>query len=67
MEKDFRATQFLNDYPDILTVAQMSEITGECPATIRTAAACGQLKGMKIGRRWFFLKETFLDYLRGIE
>ena len=67
MEKEYRATQFLNEYPDFLTVAQMSEITGECPATIRAAAARGQLKGIKIGRRWFFIKQVLIDSMLGAE
>lgn len=60
MEKEY-STQFLNEYPDVLTVEHLSEITGECPATIRTAATRGQLKGIKIGRRWFFIKQVLID------
>ena len=65
--QELNPVSYLSEFPDVLTVSHLSQITGECPATIRMAAANGQLKGMKIGRRWFFLKQTLIDSLQGAE
>lgn len=54
---------FLEDYPDVLKMEHICEITGETRATIRRAVIEGQLQGHKIGRRWFFSKQALAKML----
>ena len=53
----------LDDYPDLLNVEKMREITGLSAATIRQECADGKIPAVRIGRRWFIPKALFIDYL----
>lgn len=57
----------MEQYPDVLRVEHVCEITGESAATIRRAAQDGQLKGCKIGRRWFFSKAQIAQMLGAVD
>lgn len=40
-------------YGDLLTVEDVSEVTGLSRQTVRACMAGGQIPAVKIGRRWF--------------
>lgn len=55
----------LDAYPNLLGVPELSELTGQCPATIRSLCARQKLPAVKIGRRWYVARSSFVDYLNG--
>lgn len=56
---------FLRDYPDLLNVGHMREITGLSAQTIRAECANGRIPAVRIGRRWFIPKALFAEYVGG--
>lgn len=57
--------EMLADYPDLLTVQHIREITGLSEQTIRHEIALGHIPGCRIGRRLFVPKCTFIEYATG--
>lgn len=56
-------SQHLADYPDLLTVRDLRELTGLSAQTIRTEINGGSLPGCRIGRRLYVPKAHFIDYI----
>lgn len=54
----------LEEYGDLLTVADMREITGLSDQTIRYQINTCQLPGCRIGKRLFVPKDEFIKYVR---
>ena len=57
-------TGLLADYPDLLTVEHICELTGLSPQTVRKEINEGRLPGCRIGRRLYVPKPGFLDYVK---
>lgn len=53
---------FLADYPDLLTVRHMREVTGLSEQTIRKEINEGRLSGCRIGRRLYVPKTALAEY-----
>ena len=53
----------LSDFPELLTVAHLSALTGLSEQTIRAECAKGALPALKIGRTWFVPKARFVELL----
>ena len=53
------------DYPDLLTPAHLSEITGQCEATIRSLCGRGKLPAVRIGKRWYVPKTAMAAFVNG--
>lgn len=63
---DNAATRVLfEDYPDLLTPMHLSEITGQCEATIRALCARGALPAVRIGKRWYVPKTAMVSFVEG--
>lgn len=56
----------IQDYPDILTVEETSELLGTCTKTVYNMIKRGELKTQKVGRLIRIPKSYLLSYL-GIE
>lgn len=56
----------IQDYPDILTVEEASELLGICTKTVYNMIKRGELKTQKVGRLIRIPKSYLLSYL-GIE
>ncbi len=56
-------TQFMESYPDLLTVGHLHELTGLSEQTIRAEINVGKLPGCRIGRRIFVPKQSFLAFI----
>lgn len=56
----------LRDYPDVLTVEQVSELLGVCTKTVYTMIRRGELKKQNVGRLFRIPKSYLMEYL-GIE
>ena len=52
-------------YPDLLTPQHISEITGQCQATIRSLCVTQALPAVRIGRRWYVPKPALIEYVQG--
>ena len=59
------APEFLSQYRDALSAADVSEITGISEQTIRAELEAGRLPGCKIGRQWVIPKPGLIAYLYG--
>lgn len=59
------APEMLANYPDLLTVQHIHEITGVSEQTIRAEINAGRLPGCRIGRRLFVPKCKFVEYALG--
>lgn len=57
--------QMLSDYPDLLTVQDLHEITGVSEQVIRAEVRAGHLPGQRIGRRIFVAKPVLIQYMMG--
>lgn len=53
------------DYPDLLTVQHLAEITGSAEQTVRRAMDAGQIPSVRIGRRRYSPKSRFIEYIEG--
>ena len=56
----------LRDYPDVLTVEQVSELLGVCTKTVYSMIRRGELKKQNVGRLFRIPKSYVMEYL-GIE
>lgn len=61
-----RTLRKLRDYPDVLTVEQVSELLGVCTKTVYTMIKRGELKKQNVGRLIRIPKSYLMEYL-GIE
>lgn len=60
------ATMMLfEDYPDLLSPTHLSEITGQCEATIRSLCNKGKLPAVRIGKRWYVPKTAMVSFVEG--
>ncbi len=59
------APEMFADYPDLLTVQHVNEITGVSEQVIRKEIAEGRLPECRIGRRLFIPKCRFIEYALG--
>ena len=54
-----------SDYPDLLTIKDVSEITGMTPQYLRRLAREGRIPAVRIGeRRWYLPKVRFIEWLK---
>ncbi len=60
-----RVQMLFEDYPDLLTPAHLSEITGQCEATIRSLCGRGKLPAVRIGKRWYVPKTAMAAFVNG--
>jgi hypothetical protein len=51
------------DYPDVLTIADISEMTGFCKETIRRYIRFGEIKPFEVSRKWYVPKPCFLEFV----
>ena len=51
------------DYPDLLTIAHLQELTGLSSQTLRREVIEGRLPGVKIGRRIFVPKHRLISFV----
>ena len=56
----------LREYPDVLTVEEVSELLGVCTKTVYSMIRRGELKKQNVGRRFRIHKSYVMEYL-GIE
>ena len=56
----------LRNYPDVLTVEQVSELLGVCTKTVYAMIRRGELKKQNVGRLFRIPKSYVLEYL-GVE
>lgn len=56
----------IQDYPDVLTVEETSELLGVCTKTVYNMIKRGELKQQTVGRLFRIPKRNVLTYL-GIE
>lgn len=56
----------LRNYPDVLTVEQVSEVLGVCTKTVYAMIRRGELKKQNVGRLFRIPKSYLMEYL-GIE
>ena len=57
--------RILANYPDLLTVDHIQELTGLSKQTIRSLINDGSLPGCRIGRRLFVPKAKFIAFVNG--
>lgn len=50
---------------NVYTVEEVSELLGYRDLTIRRLIREGQIKGRKLGNRWYVTEEALQDYFRG--
>jgi len=53
----------LSDYPDVLTVAEASELLGVCTKTVYKMIKNGQIKKQNVGRLIRIPKNNIITYL----
>lgn len=63
--KQKETSEMFGDYPELLTVADMHNITGLSERTIRAELTSGALPGCRIGRRLFTPKKAFIEFVNG--
>lgn len=56
-------SELLADYPDLLTVGHVCELTGLSAQTVRKEINAARLPGCRIGRRLYVPKPGFLDFI----
>ncbi len=56
-------SKILPDYPDLLGIPHLVEITGQSAQTMRGLCARGELPAVRIGRRWYVPKASFVEFL----
>lgn len=57
------AQMFFEDYPDLLTPTHLSEITGQCEATVRSLCSKGKLPAVRIGKRRYVPKTAMVSFV----
>lgn len=58
-----RRAELLANYPDLLTVKHVCELTGLSAQTVRKEINAGRLPGCRIGRRLYVPKQGFTEYI----
>ena len=59
-------TEMFAGYPDLLTPAHISEITGMSVQYARTMCRTGMLPAVQVGKsRWYVPKQRFIAFLIG--
>lgn len=53
----------LEDYPYMMTSAQVAEFTCATSQEVRRLLARGELKGCRVGKKWLVPKLALLNYL----
>ena len=61
-----KAIRRIQDYPDILTVEEASELLGVCTKTVYKLIKNGEIEKKNVGRLFKIPKSHLMDYL-GIE
>jgi excisionase family DNA binding protein len=54
----------LENYADILTAEDVSNLLGLHPATVRKMARANELPCKMIGSRWYFLRDEVVKHIR---
>lgn len=54
--------QFLSNYGELLSVGDVSKITGLCTRSVRHYLQNGYLPGVKVGARWIISKQKLIDF-----
>ena len=67
LEVEQAYTLFFKDYPDVLTVVQVSEILGVCEKTVLTLLNKQKICSFKIGRIYRIPKIYLLYYLEIVQ
>lgn len=55
--------QLFDGYGDLLSIQDLSEITGLSEQTLRAEVVNGRLPGCRIGRRLYVPKSRFIEYV----
>lgn len=55
-----------SEYPDLLGIPHLVEITGQSAQTMRGLCTRGELPAVRIGRRWYVPKASFVEFLAGV-
>lgn len=55
----------MDKYPEIMTVEEAATMLQMNPTSLARKAKRGDIPGNKPGKRWIFVKEHLLEYLRG--
>ena len=58
--------ELFSDYPDLLSPADLADITGQCEATMRSMCAKGRLPAVKVGKRWYVPKPAMVEFVMGV-
>ena len=58
-----RSIKRIQDYPDILTVEEVSELLGICPKTVYKLIKNGEMKKRNVGRLFRIPKIYVLSYM----
>ena len=54
---------FLNDYPELLNVDEVSEILGCSPKKVRQLCKSGKLRAMRIGKGWTIPQLSLKEFI----
>ena len=65
-QKELAMNDQENSKKKVMTIKEVSEFLRIPLSTIYVLAQEGKIRGIKCGRRWRFLEEEILNYLRGI-
>ena len=57
-------SEFYPDYPDVISVIQMSHILGICKVKAYELVKSGQIPAKKIGRQHRIMKQAVFTYLK---
>ena len=68
MEKQLSSkySEFYPEYPDVISVIQMSRILGICKVKAYELVKTGQIPAKKIGRQHRIMKQAVFMYLEGM-
>ena len=54
---------FLNEYPELLNVAEVSEILSCSPKKVRQLCKTGKLRAMRIGKGWTIPQMSLKEFI----
>lgn len=54
---------FLNDYPELMNVDEVSEILGCSPKKVRQLCKSGKLRAMRIGKGWTIPQMSLKEFI----
>lgn len=68
MEKQLSSSysEFYPEYPDVISVIQMSHILGICKVKAYELVKTGQIPAKQIGRQHRIMKQAVFQYLEGM-